>query len=228
MPTPTPCPTAPECAGAETMERVIALSIEALLPRYRRGIENFDRRIFSLTPEQYDRAFPADAGVGAWPVRVLLGHLADAELVYAHRMRRAVAEDHPVLAVWDENAFVDANVYGLGGRPTAGPAPGSRGDAHTTSMGGFLAVVHTLRLWTADWMATLTPDQWKRRALHPERGPLTVHQMLGTATWHLEHHARFLRAKLDRLFGAGRTPVPDAAKGQESCGTGCGCAKPAR
>ena len=30
--------------------------------------------------------------VGRWPIRVLLGHLADAELVFVHRMRRAVGE----------------------------------------------------------------------------------------------------------------------------------------
>lgn len=221
MPKPMPTPSPPECAGPETMDQVIALPPETLLPRYRRGIENFDRRIFSCTAEQYDQAFLADAGVGTWPVRVLLGHLADAEMVYTHRMRRAVAEDSPVLAVWDENAFVDANVYGLGG------APGSQADGHTTSMGGFLAVVHTLRLWTADWLATLAPGQWDRQALHPERGPLAVHQMVGMTTWHLEHHARFLRAKLDRLFGPGRAPVP-GAENKEPCGSGCGCAKPAR
>jgi hypothetical protein len=195
-----------------------ALPRDALLPRYRRGIENFDRRLFALSPEQYEQAFLPDAGVGTWPVRVLLGHLADAEIVYTHRMRRAVAEDNPVLAVWDENAFVDGNLYGLG--TSVGRGSGS----HTTSMGGFLAVVHTLRLWTSDWLATLAPEQWTRQALHPERGPLSVHQMVGMATWHLEHHARFLKAKLDRFFGQGPTPEPGPSGG--SCGPGCGCARP--
>lgn len=208
-------PPAQECVGPDTLERIVALPRETLLPRYRRGIENLDRRIFSLSPEQYEQAFLPDAGVGRWPVRVLLGHLADAEIVYSHRMRRAVAEDHPVLAVWDENAFVDENLYGLG--------QGDGRGGHSTSMGGFLAVVHTLRLWTSDWLATLRPEQWDRLALHPERGPLSVHQMVAMATWHLEHHARFLKAKLDRFFGPGRTPVPEASG--ESCGPGCGCAR---
>jgi hypothetical protein len=216
--TPTDPETVDPCEGPDTLERVAALPRETLLPRYRRGVENFDRRLFSLSPEQYEQAFLPDAGVGRWPVRVLLGHIADAEIVYTHRMRRTVAEDNPVLAVWDPDAFVDGNLYGLG-------VAGDRGwGAHTTSMGGFLAVVHTLRLWTSDWLATLVPEQWQRQALHPERGPLTVHQMVGMATWHLEHHARFLKAKLDRFFGAGKTPVPEGTR--ESCGPGCGCARP--
>ena len=78
------------------------------------GLQRFDSRIFELSDEQMDMAFLPDAGVGRWPVRVLVGHLADAELAFIHRMRRAVAEENPVLAVWDENAFIDAGLYAAG------------------------------------------------------------------------------------------------------------------
>ena len=90
---------------------------EALLVRYLRGVGNFDERVYDLTDEQADTAFLPDAGVGRWPVRVLLGHLADAELVYTYRVRRTIAEDAPVLALWDENAFVDGGIYGPELRP---------------------------------------------------------------------------------------------------------------
>src|SRR5688572_20097729 len=157
---------------AACQREVGSLPDAELIARYRRGLERFDSRIFELSDEQMDLAFLPDAGVGRWPVRVLVGHLADAELAFTHRMRRAVAEENPVLAVWDENAFIDAGLYAGGQYP----------------MGGFIAAIHTLRRWTAEWLATLTPEQLERKALHPERGPLTVRRMLVMTTWHLEHH----------------------------------------
>jgi hypothetical protein len=178
---------------------ILGLGDDALLNRFARGVENFDRRVFNLNDDQLDLAFLPDAGVGQWPVRVLLGHLADAEVLYVHRIRRAVSEENPVLSVWDENAPIDAGMY--------------NGPAHP--VGAFVAVVHTLRRWHAEWMTTLLPDQWDRQALNPQRGPMSVRTMMRYDTWHLEHHADYLNRKLTRLLGA--------AKPAGGCGPNCGC-----
>lgn len=173
---------------------------EALIVRYLRGVGNFDERVYDLTDEQTDTAFLPDAGVGRWPVRVLMGHLADAEMVYTHRIRRTIAEEAPVLSLWDENEFVDGGIYGPEFKPP---------------VAGFVAVIHTMRRWTAELLMSLTEEQWERRAMHPERGEMTVRQMVELVTNHLEHHNRFLQKKVDLLLGE-RKPV-------ESCGPGCGC-----
>lgn len=178
---------------------------EELISRYRAGLEGFDRRVFELSDEQADTAFLPDAGVGQWPVRVLVGHLADAELAFTHRMRRAVAEDNPVVSPWDENAFIDAGLYDGGRHPLA----------------AFVAVIHTMRRWTAQWLMTLTPEQLERKVMHPERGVLTVRKMLAMTTWHLEHHAEFLNAKVCRMLGP--APAEEAGGGGGGCGAGCGC-----
>lgn len=174
------------------------LSQRDLIARYRIGVENFDRRIFELPDDRLDQAFLPDAGVGRWPVRVLLGHLADAEMLYVHRMRRTCGEDRPVLAVWDENAAIDSGMY--------------HGPRHP--IGAFVAVIHTLRRWTGEWLATLTPEQLQRSAMHPERGELTIRTMLQDLTWHLEHHAKYLNAKVERMLGSAPTG---------GCGPACGC-----
>lgn len=184
------------------LQEIRGLDDAALVERYARGVENFDRRIFELSDDQLDLAFLPDAGVGRWPVRVLLGHLADADLSYVHRMRRTVAEDNPLLSAWDENAAVDAGLY------TGGRYP----------IGAFVAVVHTLRRWTAEWLASLTAEQWERQAMHAERGPMTVRKMVQDMTWHLEHHAHYLNLKVDRFLGP---PCEEPAGG--GCGPGCGC-----
>lgn len=181
-----------------------ALGWDRLIDRYRLGVENFDRRIFDLTDEQLDAAFLPSAGVGRWPVRVLLAHLADAEMAYTFRIRKAVAEDGATIEGWDENAWIDSGLYG---RPGA-PSP---------SIGGSVAVVHTLRLWGADWLPSLTPAQRLHRVVHPTRGALSVLDMTACTTWHLEHHAGFLNRKVEKMLGAAK---PRAGG---PCGPSCGC-----
>jgi len=94
------------------------------------------------------------------------------------------------------------------------------------AVGGAVAMIHTTRQWTGDWLLALRPQQFDRMALHPERGGESVKQMLAYATWHLEHHARYLACKLDRLVG--KDTVPPKAEGAAGgsgggCGSGCGC-----
>lgn len=162
----------------------------ALIARLRIGVENYDPRVVKLTDEQLDTAFLPDANVGRWPCRVLLGHMADADPVWNHRMRRAVGEENPVFALWDENAFIDAGLY-------ATSASGAR-----PSVGAFIAVVHTERQWISEWLASLPPGGLKRQGLHPVRGALTVRTMIELTTWHLEHHAWYLNRKVTKMLGA--------------------------
>lgn len=202
----------------------MAMEPHALIARYRRGIENFDRRIFFLDEQQLDMAFLPDAGVGRWPIRVLVGHLADAEIATIHRVRRAVAEDNPVIAPWDENAFIDAGIYGHASRadrPGNGPAVASS----AFPLAGFVAVIHTLRRWMSEWLMTLTPAQWERSVMHPERGELTVRHLVAYDTWHVEHHAWFLNAKVEKLLGVdvGDAPFAGGERAGGGCGSGCGC-----
>jgi hypothetical protein len=186
-----------------------ALPTHELIARYRAGLEFFDSRVFELSDEQADMAFLPDTGVGQWPVRVLVGHLADAELAFTHRMRRAVAEDNPVVAPWDENAFIDAGLYAGGQHPL--PA--------------FVAVIHTLRRWTAAWLMTLSDEQLERKVMHPERGVLTVRKQLATTTWHLEHHAKFLNAKICKLLGPAPAADESSSGSGGGCGANCGCGR---
>jgi hypothetical protein len=193
-----------EAPQGPKVEEFFGLEDLALIARYRRGLDLFDRRLFELSDAQFDHALLPEANVGRWPIRVLVGHLADAELAFVHRMRRAVAEQNPVFAPWDENAFIDGGLYAGGQHPVA----------------GFVATIHTLRRWTAEWLTTLLPEELARRGMHPERGPQTVRQILAYDTWHFEHHAAFLNAKVCRLLGP--APVEEAPQGG-GCGANCGC-----
>lgn len=156
-----------------------------IVGRYARGTTLLERRLLDLDDEQADAFFRPEAGVGRWSCRALIGHLADAEVVQVHRMRRTVAEDQPVFALWDENAFLDAGLYSGAGHPLA----------------GFVATIHTLRAWTGEWLESLPESAWGRVSLHPESGEQTLRALLNKTTWHFEHHVWYLRRKLSRILG---------------------------
>lgn len=201
--------------GWETFE---GLDRKGLVVRYRDAIGVFDPRVFELEAEHSERGFGADDGVGRWSCRALLNHLADAEMMFTQRIRRALAEDSPVLADWDHDAFMSSPLYGSGGEGASNPfAP------IMTPMGALAATIHTLRLWTASVLFQLDDPAWERAALHPERGPLTVDNLVRTACWHVEHHGVFLNAKVALMLGPPTKPEPCDDVPSGGCGEGCGC-----
>ena len=101
-------------------------------------------------------------------------------------MRRTVGEANPVLALWDENSFIDEGLY----------APR---DGVALPIAGCVGVIHTMRLWATEWLRSLPEDAWARLALHPEEGEQTLCDQLLKSVWHLEHHAWFLTRKVARL-----------------------------
>ncbi len=176
-------------------EHYVDLSIEELLSRYAEGTTRLDKRLLDLSDDQLDTTFhhlrdPERSLTGGWACRQLVGHLADAEIAMVFRMRRTVAEEGPVLQNWDEEAFIEQGLYARLGADSRPPVAGS------------VAVIHTLRLWTSDWLKTVPKDAWSRKSLHTAHGPMTLREHLAHDVWHLEHHAWFLSSKLDCLLSA--------------------------
>lgn len=172
-----------------------ALATTEAVARYRVGVQRLSRALLELDDEALDTFFRPESGSGRWSCRALVGHLADAEIVFAHRLRRTAAEDNPVVPGWDADAMIDARLYADPDRNIRMP------------VAGFIAVIHTTRLWVAEWLATLPEAAWSRRVLHQVRGEFTLRTMLDLATWHLEHHVWYLNRKLHALgVPAAETP----------------------
>lgn len=192
------------------LAEIQALDHQALLARTRYGVEHFDPRVFELDDDQLDTAWMPDAGVGRWPIRVLLGHLADAEIVNAHRVRRAFGEDRPTLAVWDEDSFIDSGLYGCT------DATGFR-----PPIGGDVAAIHTTRSWMVAMLFQLEDHHWHRQAMHPERGPISIRDIADYNCWHLENHAAYLNAKVAKFLGP--APLPESCSSSGCDRPGCAC-----
>lgn len=188
------------------LAEIQALDAPVLTARMRVGVEHFDPRVFELDQETLNQAWLPESGVGRWPIRILLGHLADTELLFTSRVRQTLAEDNPTLALFDEHAYVDSGIYGC-----------TEGSNLQPPIGGDVAVIHTTRSWLVALLMQLDDAQWNRTAIHPERGPMTLRDIANYNCRHLEHHAAYLNAKVYKLLG----PAPEP----QACAPG-GCAKP--
>ena len=195
----------------QPIDEIRALDTDTLVSRMRVGVEWFDPRVFELGSDELERAWRPESGAGRWPIRVLLGHLADTEMLAATRIRTVFALDNPTLALFDEDAFVDSGIYGC-----------TEGSPVVPPIGGDVATIHTLRCWLVATLFQLRDKDWARGGLHPERGPVTILDLARYACWHLEHHAWFLNAKAEKLLGPRPQPEPCPPEG---CGnSGCACA----
>lgn len=126
----------------------------------------------SLGPEKLELT-PAP---GKWSVRDILSHLADCELVFAFRMRQAVAADHPVVQPFDQDQW--AATYG-------------HYDARVA-----LNVFSAIRQWNLEFLGGLAPADFERTLTHPERGEMTLRIVTETIAGHDLNHLRQVEAFL--------------------------------
>lgn len=141
----------------------------------------------AATPERI-RRLVADAGAdlrtrpepGEWSVLECVGHVVDAELVYAGRYRWMVAHDEPELIGYDQDRWVDRLRH--------------NGDDPRELLGLFEAVrASNLALW-----ARSTTAERARVGIHRERGPesfdLSFRLIAGHDRVHLDQADRALAA----------------------------------
>lgn len=123
---------------------------QVLLDRLR-GLAAHADRVLSVLPEQALGA----RGEDGWPFRDLLIHLSDFLLVQNMRLRRLVAEDHPVMQAVDQDKW-------LRGLSSHKRSP----ELASAMIGGLLA--------SAIEIVDLAEERvFDRRAYHPVRGDMT-------------------------------------------------------
>ena len=106
--------------------------------------------------------------VGKWSAREILCHLADCELVFAFRLRQALAEPHHVIQPFDQDRWA-ANYAAF--------------DAE-----GALAVFTAVRQWNLTLVRSLPPEAFSRTLTHPERGDMTFQVVIETMAGHDLNH----------------------------------------
>ena len=142
--------------------------------------------VLQLTPVRVEEIFeglaPSDLEAGGeggdLGARGVLALLADVELTHAFRLRLILADDEPVLQPFEADAW--ARRY-------------ARSQA-ALAVGAF----RSLRSWNLSLLTTLDLDDWLRRGYHPERGFVTIDELVRSLAAHdLEQLTR-----LERLAGS--------------------------
>jgi DinB superfamily len=147
--------------------------IPDLLERLRRGAELVAVSITGAAGSELD--FIPEAG--KWSIRQIVAHLADSEIVATMRLRQLIAEEHPKLEAWDENAWANKLDY-------ARRKPSQS-----------LETFRRIRGENYDLLKDLPELTFDRAGLHSQRGEMTLRQLLQLIAEHAENHAAQLRAR---------------------------------
>jgi hypothetical protein len=119
---------------------------------------------------------------GKWSTLEVICHLADFEIVHADRIKRVIAENEPTLLGGDEKLFAARLAY------------------HERDAEEELVLIEQIRKQVTRILKTLKPEDFQRRGIHSEVGPLTLSEFVERSTRHIPHHVRFIEEKR-RAFG---------------------------
>ena len=114
-------------------------------------------------------------GHGKWSVTQIIMHLAEDELTSTWRYRQILEHDAPDLMGFDQDLWAQLSDY-------------SSWDPQDA-----LAMFRLLREANLKMFAQLTPGQWERHGVHPERGKLTVRSLCRHMAAHDINHIEQIR-----------------------------------
>jgi hypothetical protein len=141
---------------------------DPLLADYLRGPD----KIAAMVTPLADALLAFRPAANRWSIHEILLHLVDFELVTSVRLRKVLAEERPALPGFDQNAWASRLHY------TKRQWRRSMQD------------LRRLREANVEILRHLGDAEWVREGVHPERGPLTVRQLVQRAIEHLDRHAQ--------------------------------------
>jgi len=142
-----------------------------LLERFRRGPDLVAAVITGAAGAELDFV-PAPE---KWSIRQILAHLADSEIVCSDRFRRVIAENHPTLVAYDQDAWTAR--LGYRRRKTKDS----------------LDLFRRLRAENYELMKDLPEEAFARTGNHTERGTVSLQDLIVYDTEHHEKHAQQLQ-----------------------------------
>jgi hypothetical protein len=113
---------------------------------------------------------------GKWTIKEVIGHLCDAERVFAYRALRFARGDGQPVAGFDENAYVPAGRF------------------NERRIGGLIDEFQSIRASTVHVFRYLTEDDWARRGI-ANGHPISVRTLGFVIAGHELHHAKLLRER---------------------------------
>jgi hypothetical protein len=138
---------------------------------FRRGPEILEAAIAGVSKEESIFApFP-----GKWTIREIVRHLTDTELVVGMRLRQMIAEERPLMALFDQDLWAHRLHY-------------NQCDPFDSA-----TKFRVMRDDISSILEHLPPEMFDRVGLHPERGAGTLGEWVTRFGAHVEKHAGQIR-----------------------------------
>lgn len=133
--------------------------------------------VAGLNDEQLDTRYRPDG----WTVRQVVHHVADSHINAYLRTKFALSDELPTIKPYPEAIWAEMM------------------DSRTAPVGVSLQLLDALHERWLMILRTIEGDQWHRRLLHPERGEMTLDDVLAMYEWHSRHHVAHVTALRSRM-----------------------------
>lgn len=151
--------------GLDAAGRAAAIADVAAVPEALRAA------VAGLTDAQLDTPYRD----GGWSPRQIVHHIADSHANAFTRFKLGLTEDNPTIKPYDETKWADtADVR--------------------TPVSLSLGIVDGLHGRLVPLLTSMDDGAFARTIQHPERGPLTLTDLLGLYAWHGRHHVAQITA----------------------------------
>lgn len=146
---------------------------QQLIAQYEAGYDEVLRNLADF-PSESLTAHPIP---GKWSAAEIIHHLADSETTSALRLRRLLAEDHPLIQAYDQDQYA-ANLH-----------------YNERDIAPALQAFRFARETSAQLIHLMTEADWQREGTHSESGSYTTEDWLSIYAAHAHNHA----AQIGRL-----------------------------
>jgi uncharacterized damage-inducible protein DinB len=129
-----------------------------------------------LNEEQLDTPYRPEG----WTVRQVVHHVPDSHMNAYVRLKLALTEENPTIRSYKEAEWAKLP------------------DSKATPIGVSLQLLAALHARWVDLARSMQPPDFERTFLHPERGAMTLDELLAMYAWHSAHHTAHITSLRER------------------------------
>jgi DinB superfamily len=144
---------------------------QSLIERYRAGYDEVVRSLEGFPPAALTTQFLA----GKWTAAEIVHHLSDSENISAQRIRKLIAEEHPLIRGYDQENLAVKLKY------------------NERDIAPALDCFRTARATTSQLFDLMSESDWTRAGYHTDSGPYTAERWLEIYAAHAHGHADQIR-----------------------------------
>lgn len=143
--------------------------LEGQAERLEKVVKKYDEKALSKRPEE-----------GKWSAKEIIGHLADVESAYGYRIRMALAQSGTGFQPFDQNLWVENLKH------------------QEKEAKELVKTFERLRKANLAVLKYVKDEEWERYGMHPERGKMTVENLVTLLAEHFERHVQ----QVERVAGS--------------------------